>query len=206
MRSTPVAWTLHGPRHRYWIYPRHHSARIRIRCMERRAHHLTGLVKSRMPPWLCSTLLVPAPHRAPTHFWKIGRSRLIGCRNPTNWTRCRLSSTASSSNGLVHGQETRLPARRTLGVRCIWSTTSSKRVPFDSHAAIIAGISCGDRHSFAVQVRFGTLAGVQIYLPFSLSPDCHINVHSRCINQVQLICAQQPRHRDDTNGHVVPRM
>lgn len=34
--------------------------------------------------------------------------------------------------------------------------------------------------------------------------NCHINVHSRCISQVQLICAQQPRHRDDTNGHVVP--
>ncbi|KAL4078283.1 hypothetical protein V8B97DRAFT_2074303, partial [Scleroderma yunnanense] len=33
---------------------------------------------------------------------------------------------------------------------------------------------------------------------------CHINVHSRCINQVQLLCAQQPRHRDDANGHVAP--
>ncbi|KAG6335959.1 hypothetical protein ID866_3135 [Astraeus odoratus] len=26
---------------------------------------------------------------------------------------------------------------------------------------------------------------------------CHISVHSRCMSQVQLICAQQPRHRDE---------
>ncbi|KAI6040203.1 RhoGAP-domain-containing protein [Pisolithus marmoratus] len=34
--------------------------------------------------------------------------------------------------------------------------------------------------------------------------NCHISVHSRCMNQVQLICTHQPRHRDDVNGHVVP--
>ncbi|KAI6121821.1 RhoGAP-domain-containing protein [Pisolithus sp. B1] len=33
--------------------------------------------------------------------------------------------------------------------------------------------------------------------------NCHISVHSRCMNQVQLLCTHQPRHRDDVNGHVV---
>ncbi|KIJ68054.1 hypothetical protein HYDPIDRAFT_107662 [Hydnomerulius pinastri MD-312] len=32
---------------------------------------------------------------------------------------------------------------------------------------------------------------------------CHINVHSRCVNQVHLVCSQQPsRPRDDVNGHL----
>ncbi|KAI6157919.1 RhoGAP-domain-containing protein [Pisolithus tinctorius] len=33
--------------------------------------------------------------------------------------------------------------------------------------------------------------------------NCHISVHSRCMNQVQLVCTHHPRHRDDVNGHVV---
>lgn len=34
--------------------------------------------------------------------------------------------------------------------------------------------------------------------------NCHISVHSRCMNHVQLLCTHQPRYRDDVNGHVVP--
>jgi hypothetical protein len=33
---------------------------------------------------------------------------------------------------------------------------------------------------------------------------CHVNVHSRCVNQVNVACSQHPsRPREDVNGHIV---